>query len=139
MLTNSQSTPQSSHFTGNMNVTKMPPTSFFSSFHYDQQPQILSPPIQNIAISQFAPSITNQSLNGVLKDRNNQQQQQQALQYDKRNRSLKDQLSNKLTTLNETHSLPNNDGQLKTDISEQITPTQKRKETKRKSNLFTVR
>ena len=44
-------------------------------------------------------------MNGVLKDRNNQQQQQ----IDKRTRSFKDQPGMKLSTLSETQSLPVHD------------------------------
>ncbi|CAF4273744.1 unnamed protein product, partial [Rotaria sordida] len=79
-----------------------------------------------------------QTLNGVLKDRNNQQQQQQPQpQIDKRTRSFKEQFGTKLSTLTETQSLPVYEGQSKSDTNDQLTPTQKRKETKRKSNLFT--
>jgi hypothetical protein len=110
----------------------------FSSYHHDhhQQPPILSPPSQNFAVTQLAQCFNTQSNNGVLKDRNNHQ-------IDKRNRSFKDSTGMKLSTLTETQSLPVHEGQIKVDIHERTTPTstpiQKRKETKRKSNLFTVR
>ncbi|CAF5118927.1 unnamed protein product, partial [Rotaria sp. Silwood1] len=137
VLTNSHSVPQSSHITGNINLTKTTPASIFSSYHHDQQSSIVSPPTQNLAIAQLAQCVNNQTLNGVLKDRNNQQQQQQHQQIDKRTRSFKEQFGTKLSTLNETHSLPVYDTQSKIDTNDQLTPTQKRKETKRKSNLFT--
>ncbi|CAF5016538.1 unnamed protein product, partial [Rotaria sp. Silwood1] len=140
VLTNSHSVPQSSHITGNINLTKTTPASIFSSYHHDQQSSIVSPPTQNLAIAQLAQCVNNQTLNGVLKDRNNQQQQQQQQhhqQIDKRTRSFKEQFGTKLSTLNETHSLPVYDTQSKIDTNDQLTPTQKRKETKRKSNLFT--
>ncbi|CAF3726435.1 unnamed protein product [Rotaria sordida] len=138
VLTNSQSISQSSLITGNTNLPKTTPPSIFSSYHYDQQPPILSPSIQNTAIAQLAQCINTQTLNGVLKDRNNQQQQQQPQpQIDKRTRSFKEQFGTKLSTLTETQSLPVYEGQSKSDTNDQLTPTQKRKETKRKSNLFT--
>jgi len=68
-----------------------------------------------------------------LKDRNSQQQQQT---LDKRTKSFKDQTAMKLSTLSETHSLPMSDANEQ--ITPTSTPTQKRKENKRKSNLFTV-
>jgi hypothetical protein len=139
MLTNSQSVPPLSHLPGNINLTQTAPASVFSSYHYDQQPPILSPPTQNFAIAQLAQCLNTQAINGVLKDRNNQQ-----IQLDKRTRSFKEQQSGiKLSTLSETHSLPVHEGQTRIDTNEQLTPTstptQKRKDTKRKSNLFTVR
>ncbi|CAF3961234.1 unnamed protein product [Rotaria sp. Silwood2] len=137
VLTSSQSVPQSSHMTGNINSTKATPASIFSSYHYDQQPPIISPPTQNLAIAQLAQCVNTQTLNGVLKDRNNQQQQQQQPQIDKRTRSFKEQLGAKLSTLSETQLLPVYEAQSRIDTNDQLTPTQKRKETKRKSNLFT--
>ena len=139
ILANTQSVPPPSHLPGNINLTQTAPASVFSSYHYDQQPPILSPPNQNFAIAQLAQCLNTQTINGVLKDRNNQQQ----MQLDKRTRSFKDQQSGmKLSTLSETHSLPVHDGQIKIDANEQqitptSTPTQKRKDTKRKSNIFT--
>ena len=82
-------------------------------------------------------------MNGVLQDRQHHYYQQQPIQIDKRHRSVKEQAGTKLSTLSETFSLPVHDGQARLDIHEQLTPistpTQKRKETKRKSNIFTVR
>jgi hypothetical protein len=115
-LTNSHSIPVTSQLPGNINLTQTAPASVFSSYHYEQQP--LSP----------------QAINGVLKDRNNQQQQQQ---IDKRTRSFKDQPVLKLSTLNETQSLPIHE--TNEQLTPTSTPTQKRKDTKRKSNLFTVK
>ncbi len=139
ILSNSHSIPpSSSYLPGNINLTQTAPASVFSSYHYDQQPPILSPPIQNFAVAQLAQCFNTQTINGVLKDRNNQQQ----TQIDKHTRSFKEQSGIKLSTLNETQSLPVHEGQGKIDSNEQLTPTstptQKRKDTKRKSNLFTV-
>jgi Arf-GAP/GTPase/ANK repeat/PH domain-containing protein 1/3 len=138
ILANSQSVPSTSHLPANINLIQTAPASVFSSYHYDQQPPILSPPNQNFAIAQLAQCLNTQTINGVLKDRNNQQQ----MQLDKRTRSFKEQQSGmKLSTLSETHSLPIHESQTRVDTNEQLTPTstptQKRKDTKRKSNLFT--
>ncbi len=134
ILSNSHSVPPPSHLPGNINLTQTAPAAVFSSYQYDQQPPILSPPTQNFAVAQLAQCFNTQT-NGVLKDRNNQ--------VDKRHRSFKEQPGMKLSTLNETHSLPVHEGQTRVETNEQLTPTstptQKRKETKRKSNLFTVR
>jgi hypothetical protein len=140
ILSASHSIPASAHFAGNINLAQTAPASVFSSYHYEQQqsPSIGSPQTQNLAVAQLAQCFNNQTINGVLKDRNNQQQ----IQMDKRIRSYKDQPGMKLSTLSETQSLPVHDGQIRIDANEQVTPTstptQKRKETKRKSNLFTV-
>jgi hypothetical protein len=134
ILSNSQSIPSTSY------LTQTAPASVFSSHHYDQQSPILSSPIQqNFAVAKLVQSVNTPTMNGVLKDRNNQQQQQN--QIDKRRRSFKEQQPEmRLSTLSETNSLPVHENQT---INEQITPTstptQKRKETKRKSNIFTVR
>lgn len=140
ILAGSQSIPSSSYLPGHINLTQTAPASVFSSYHYDQQPPILSPPTQNVAVAQLAQCLSTQSSNGVLKDRNNQQQQQ--AQIDKRTRSFKEQLGAKLSTLNEANSLPVHESQTRPETNEQLTPTstptQKRKDTKRKSNLFTV-
>ncbi|CAF1106197.1 unnamed protein product [Adineta ricciae] len=140
ILSSSHSIPASSHLTGNVSLTQTAPASVFSAYHFEQPqhpPPILSPPTQNLAVAQLAQCFNSQSINGVLKDRNNQQQ----IPNDKRNRTFKDQQAMKLSTLSETLSLPVHEGQIRHDINEQITPTstptQKRKETKRKSNLFT--
>ncbi|CAF3962365.1 unnamed protein product [Adineta steineri] len=139
ILSSSHSIPASSHFTGNINLSQTTPASVFSSYHYEQhQPPNLSPATQNLAVAQLAQCFNTQTINGVLKDRNNQQQ---ISTNDKRHRSYKDQHAMKLSTLSETQSLPVHEGQIRIDTNEQITPTstptQKRKETKRKSNLFT--
>ena len=107
------------------NSQSVPPQT--SPFHYDQQPSS-----QNFAVAQLAQCFNN----GVLKDRNSQQQQQQQQTLDKRTKSFKDQTAMKLSTLSETHSLPMSDANEQ--ITPTSTPTQKRKENKRKSNLFTV-
>ncbi|CAF1959252.1 unnamed protein product [Rotaria magnacalcarata] len=137
ILTNSQSATQSSHLTGHVNLAKTAPASIFASYHYDQQQPILSPPTQNIPIAQLAQCVNTQAMNGVLKDRNNQQQQQQLSQVDKRTRSFKEPFTGKLSTLTETQTLPIYEGHSRIDTNEQVTPTQKRKESKRKSNIFT--
>lgn len=135
ILSSSHSIPASSHLTGNINLTQTAPASVFSSYHFERQqpPPILSPPTQNLAVAQLAQCFNSHPINGVLKDRNNQQQ----MQNDKRLRPV-----TKLTTLSETQSLPVHEGQIRIDANEQLTPTstptQKRKETKRKSNIFTV-
>jgi len=89
---------------------------------------LLSSPTPNLSNSQFFQTPT---MNGVVKERNSHHQSQS----DKRNRSFKDQQTTKLTILNETHFSSGHD------VNEQLTPTstptQKRKESKRKSNLFT--
>lgn len=79
-----------------MNLAQTAPASVFSSYHLqqDQQQPILIPP-SNV-----------QSTNGVLKDRNNQQN-------DKRTRSFKEPTGNKLSTLNEMQTLPVHEGQVK--------------------------
>ena len=126
-LTNSQSVPPSSYIPGALNLTQTAPASVLSNYRYDS-------PGPNLSLG---PGFHTPTGNGVLKDRNSQQQQQ--LSIDKRNRSLKDPLGSKLSTLSETPLLP---GQERVEGNEQITPTstptQKRKETKRKSNIFTV-
>jgi hypothetical protein len=71
----------------------------FSSYHYQQEQQhqpILVLPNQ-------------QSTNGILKDRNNQQQNQN----DKRTPSFKEPTGNKLPTLNEMQSLPVHEEQIR--------------------------
>ena len=143
LISNSHSVPSSSYVAGNINLAQTAPASVFSSYPYQQEVQqpILMPPNQ-------------QTTNGVLKDRNNQQQQQN--QNDKRTRSFKEPTGNKLSTLNEMQPLPTSEGQVRrkssfpedeklfffSQTNEQLTPTstptQKRKETKRKSNIFTV-
>jgi len=100
LISSSHSVP-SSYIAGNINIPQTTPTSVFSSYHYQQEQQpILIPPTQNF-----------QSTNGVLKDRNNQQQQQ--IQNDKRNRSFKEPTGNKLSTLNEIQTLPISEGQVR--------------------------
>ena len=132
MLSNSQSVPPSTHTGGSLNLTQTAPASVFSSYRYESQGStqtLLSSPTPNLSVTQYFHTPT---MNGVLKDRNNQHQGQS----DKRTRSFKDQQGGKLSTLNESQLTT---GQ---EINEQITPTstptQKRKESKRKSNLFTV-
>ena len=138
MLSTSQSIASSSYLSGQISLTQTAPASVFSSYHYDQQPPLLSSPMQNFVVAQLAQCLSSQGSNGILKDRNNQQ----IVQLDKRTRSFKDQPGMKLSTLNETQSLPVHEGQMRNETSEQMTPistpTQKRKDTKRKSNLFTV-
>ncbi|CAF3262863.1 unnamed protein product [Rotaria sp. Silwood2] len=132
LVTNSHSVP-SSYVAGNINLAQTAPASVFSSYHYQQEQQpILVLPTQNFPIAQLAQCFNNQSTNGVLKDRNNQQQQ-----IDKRNRSFKEPIGNSLSTLKEAQSLPVHEGQTNEQLTPTSTPTQKRKETKRKSNLFT--
>lgn len=118
MLSNSQSVPPSSYTSGSINLTQTAPAS------------ILSSPTTNFSSTQIFQTPT---MNGLSKDRTQQQQQGQS---DKRNRSVKESTAGKLSTLNETQF---SSGQ---EIAEQITPTstptQKRKESKRKSNIFTV-
>jgi hypothetical protein len=99
MISNSHSVPSSSYVAGNINLAQTAPASVFSSYHYQQdqhQQPILVPPSQ-------------QSTNGVLKDRNNQQQ----IQMDKRTRSFKEPTGSKLSTLNEMQSFPGNEGQVR--------------------------
>jgi len=120
---------------GNLNLAQTAPAGVLSTYQH------ASPPSheQNFAIAQLAqclttPNSSSSSNNGVLKDRNNHHQQQ----IDKRTRSFKEPLPMKLTTLNETQILPSHEGQMTNEqLTPTSTPTQKRKETKRKSNLFT--
>lgn len=134
MLSSSQSIPSSSGLPAHINLTQTAPASVFSSYHYDQQSPVLSPPMQNFVVAQLAQCLNTQGSNGILKDRNNQQ----LVQLDKRTRSFKEQPGMKLATLNETQSLPVHEGQTNEQMTPISTPTQKRKDTKRKSNLFTV-
>ncbi len=53
MLSNSHSILPPSHLPGNINLTQTSPASIFSSYHYDQQPTILSPPTQNFAVAKL--------------------------------------------------------------------------------------
>jgi hypothetical protein len=102
LISNSHSVPSSSYIAGNINLAQTAPASVFSSYHYQQEHQhqpILVPPNQ-------------QSTNGVLKDRNNQQQ----IQNDKRTRSFKEPPGNKLSTLSEMQSLPVHEGQVRRKI-----------------------
>lgn len=136
MLSSSQSIPSSSGLPAHINLTQTAPASVFSSYHYDQQAPVLSPPMQNFVVAQLAQCLSIQGSNGILKDRNNQQL---VVQLDKRTRSFKEQPGMKLATLNETQSLPVHEGgQVGEQMTPISTPTQKRKDTKRKSNLFTV-
>ncbi len=100
LISNSHSVPSSSYIAGNINLVQTAPASVFSSYHYQHEQQqhqpILVPPNQ-------------QSTNGILKDRNNQQQ----IQNDKRTRSFKEPTGNKLSTLNEMQSLPVHEGQVR--------------------------
>jgi hypothetical protein len=134
MLSNSQSVPPSTYTSGNINLAQTAPASVFSSYHYEQQQPILTPPAQNFAVAHLAQCFNTQTNNGAIKERNPQQ-----AQIDKRTRSFKDQTGTKLSTLNESHSLPVYEGQVNEQLTPTSTPTQNRKETKRKSNLFTVR
>lgn len=106
LISSSQSVPSASYVAGNINLTQSQPTSVFSSYQiqHDQQQPILVPPAQ---------TFSNSSVNGVLKDRNIQQQQQTPVQIDKRTRSFKEPLPMKLTTVNETHALTVHEGQVR--------------------------
>lgn len=121
-LSNSQSVPSSSYIPGALSLTQTAPASVLSNYRYDGS-TLLASPTPNLSLGQVFQTPTN---NGVLKDRN---------------RTLKDPVGSKLSTLNETQMLPGQQ-QERFDANEQITPTstptQKRKETKRKSNIFTV-
>ncbi|CAF3501843.1 unnamed protein product [Rotaria socialis] len=140
LITNTHSVP-SSYVAGNINLAQTAPASVFSSYHYQQEQQqqqqqqqsVFVLPSQNFPIAQLAQCFNSQAANGILKDRNNQQQQLQ----DKRNRSFKEPIGNSLSTLKEAQSLPIHEGQTNEQLTPTSTPTQKRKETKRKSNLFT--
>ncbi|CAF0838528.1 unnamed protein product [Adineta ricciae] len=137
IFSNNHNVPSSSYVAGNVNLAQTAPASVFSSYQYPQEPQpVLVPPTQSFPIAQLAQCFNNQTSNGVLKDRNNQQQQQQQ-QLDKRSRSFKEPTGNKLSTLSEGQSFPGHEGQTNEQLTPSSTPTQKRKETKRKSNIFT--
>ena len=123
-LSNSQSVPSASYIPGALSLTQTAPASVLSNYRYDGS-TLLASPTPNLSLGQVFQTPTN---NGVLKDRN---------------RTLKDPVGSKLSTLNETQTLPGQQQQQERfDANEQITPTstptQKRKETKRKSNIFTV-
>lgn len=112
LITNTHNVP-SSYVAGNINLAQTAPASVFSSYHYPQEQQQqqsghMLPP-QNFPIAQLAQCFNSQTTNGVLKDRNNQQPQQQ----DKRNRPFKEPIANSLSTLKEAQSLPVYEGQVK--------------------------
>ena len=139
-LPNSHSAPSPSYITPTMNLAQTAPASSFSSHRYEHQPIISPTPAGRLSATQYFHTST---INGVLQDRQHHPYQQQSIQIDKRHRAVKEQAATKLSPLTETFSLPVHDGQARLDMHEQSTPistpTQKRKETKRKSNIFTVR
>lgn len=113
LISNTHSVP-SSYVAGNINLAQTTPTSVFSSYHYQQeqqqQPPMLVLPTQNFPIAQLAQCFNSQPTNGVLKDRNNQQQQQQV---DKRTRSFKEPIGSSLSTVKEMQPLPIHEGQVR--------------------------
>ncbi|CAF1325013.1 unnamed protein product, partial [Didymodactylos carnosus] len=143
LTTNNQSVP-TSYIVGN-SLAQTAPASVFSSYHYQQhqgQGQEIPAGIGGqpiMAVAQLAQCINNAMgpSNGV-KDRSTILPSS-ALQLDKRSRSFKEPA--KLSTLSEQQSLQSQHqqqtGLLNEPLTPSSTPTQKRKETKRKSNLFT--
>ena len=104
LIQGSQNVSSGSFVPGNISLAQTTSPSMFSTYQtqHEQQP-ILVPPTQ---------SFSNSSNNGILKDRNNQQQQSQ-VPIDKRTRSFKEPLPVKLSTVNETHALSVHEGQVR--------------------------
>lgn len=138
-LINSQSGPSSSHAGGNLNMIQTGPASMQANYRHDQQQQmIMSSPTPNLNSGTFLHTPT---LNGVLKDRNNQQTTLSQTE-NKTSRSMKEQIKAKSSNPSETLFSLGQETQGRVDQGEQLTPTstptQKRKEHKRRSNIFTV-
>ena len=129
-LSNSSSVPQSLRLNENINLTETKATSTISSYDCKQQEFL---PVQNLPNMQFNQCLNNQTMNSILKDRNNQE-----TPVDKCTQSFKEQSGTRLLIISETQSIPLNREQLRIRGSEQLTPKQKQNESKRKSILFTV-
>ena len=105
LVSNSHHLP-TSYIAGNTNLSQ----TSSPSYHYQQeQHPMLVLPTQNFPIAQLAQCFNNQSPNGILKDRNNQQQ----IPIDKRSRSFKEPVGNSLSTLKEAQSLPAHEGHVR--------------------------
>jgi hypothetical protein len=109
LITSTHSIP-SSYVAGNINLAQTAPASIFSSYHVPTEsgtPMLVQP------IAQLAQCFNSTTNNGVLKDRNNQQQPSLTNnQMDKRTRSFKEPMGVKLTTLNEGTALASHESQV---------------------------
>ena len=133
MINQNQTLQDSSsvHFNENINLIETRATSSISS--YDCEPQELSS-VQNLPNVQLNRCLNNQTMNSILRDRNNQE-----AQVEKCARSFKEQSGKRLLMLNEIQSLSEHRRQSRVQENEQLIPTHKLKESKWKLILFTVR